>query len=100
MASQEQRAGLRDSENPAAEGYVGLVALKRSDVAKSRLASVPAPLRRRLAWTMAVDTLRALTAVLPVIVISNQPELAARLNREQISARVLAEPVIAGMNAA
>jgi len=49
---------------------------------------------------MAVDTLRALTAVLPVIVISNQPELAARLYREQISARVLAEPVIAGMNAA
>jgi 2-phospho-L-lactate/phosphoenolpyruvate guanylyltransferase len=100
MASQEQGAGVRDSENPATEGYVGLVALKRSDVAKSRLASVPAPLRRRLAWTMAVDTLRALTAVLPVIVISNQPELAARLDREQISTRVLAEPVIAGMNAA
>ena len=91
---------MRDSENPAAEGYVGLVALKRSDVAKSRLASVPAPLRRRLAWTMAVDTLRALTAVLPVIVISNQPELAGRLSRERISARVLAEPLVAGMNAA
>jgi 2-phospho-L-lactate/phosphoenolpyruvate guanylyltransferase len=100
MASQELRAALRDSENPAAEGCVGLVALKRSDVAKSRLVSVPDPLRRRLAWTMAVDTLRALTAVLPVIVISNQPELAARLSREQISAPVLAEPVVAGMNAA
>src|SRR5829696_810812 len=100
MARQEQRAGLRESEKPAAEGCIGLVALKRSDVAKSRLASVPAPLRRRLAWTMAVDTLRALTAVLPVIVISNQPALAARLNREQISARVLAEPVTAGMNTA
>ena len=79
---------------------MALVALKRTDVAKSRLTMVPDPLRRRLAWTMALDTLRALTAVLPVIVISNQPELAARLSREQISARVLAEPVIAGMNAA
>ena len=100
MASQELRAGLRDSENPAAEGCVALVALKRSDVAKSRLVSVPAALRRRLAWTMAVDTLRALTAVLPVIVISNQPELAARLSRVQISVPVLAEPAVAGMNAA
>ncbi len=100
MASQEQRAGLRDTENPATEGCIGLVALKRSDVAKSRLASVPAPLRRRLAWTMAVDTLRALTAVLPVIVISNQPALATRLSHEHISAQVLAEPVVAGMNAA
>ena len=91
---------MQGSEKTADEGCVGLVALKRSDVAKSRLASVPAPLRRRLAWTMAVDTLRALTAVLPVIVISNQPELAGRLSRERISARVLAEPLVAGMNAA
>ena len=91
---------MQGSEETADEGCVGLVALKRSDVAKSRLASVPAPLRRRLAWTMAVDTLRALTAVLPVIVISNQPELAGRLSRERISARVLAEPLVAGMNAA
>ena len=91
---------MQGSEKTAEEGCVGLVALKRSDVAKSRLASVPAPLRRRLAWTMAVDTLRALTAVLPVIVISNQPELAGRLSRERISARVLAEPLVAGMNAA
>jgi 2-phospho-L-lactate/phosphoenolpyruvate guanylyltransferase len=100
MASIEQRAGMQGSEKTADDGCVGLVALKRSDVAKSRLASVPAPLRRRLAWTMAVDTLRALTAVLPVIVISNQPELAGRLSRERISARVLAEPLVAGMNAA
>jgi 2-phospho-L-lactate/phosphoenolpyruvate guanylyltransferase len=100
MARIEQRAGMQGSEKTADDGCVGLVALKRSDVAKSRLASVPAPLRRRLAWTMAVDTLRALTAVLPVIVISNQPELAGRLSRERISARVLAEPLVAGMNAA
>jgi 2-phospho-L-lactate guanylyltransferase len=100
MANHDQRAGPQESENPAAEKCVALVALKRSEVAKSRLATVPGPLRRRLAWTMALDTLRALTTVLPVIVISKQPELAARLSREQISARVLSEPVAAGMNAA
>ena len=100
MASHDQRATLQQIDNPTEKRCVALVALKRTDMAKSRLTMVPGPLRRRLAWTMALDTLRALTAVLPVIVISNQPQLAARLSREQISARVLAESVTAGMNAA
>lgn len=38
-----------------------VVALKQSPYAKSRL-DVPAPLRRRLAWTMALDTLSALAS--------------------------------------
>ena len=79
---------------------VALVALKRSEVAKSRLGSLPDPLRRRLAWTMALDTLRALAAVLPVIVISNQPGIDARLRSEKIAARVLAESHLVGINAA
>jgi 2-phospho-L-lactate/phosphoenolpyruvate guanylyltransferase len=77
-----------------------LVALKRSEVAKTRLGSLPDPLRRRLAWTMALDTLRALAAVLPVIVISNQPGIDARLRSEKIAARVLAESHSVGINAA
>ena len=77
-----------------------LVALKRSEAAKSRLSSLPDPLRRRLAWTMALDTLRALAAVLPVIVISNQPALGARLRGEKILVRVLAESHLVGINAA
>jgi 2-phospho-L-lactate guanylyltransferase len=77
-----------------------LVALKRSEVAKSRLGSLPDQLRRRLAWTMALDTLRALAAVLPVIVISNQPGIDARLRTEKIAARVLAESQSIGINAA
>jgi 2-phospho-L-lactate guanylyltransferase len=79
---------------------VALVPLKRSEVAKSRLRSLPDPLRRRLAWTMALDTLRALAAVLPVIVISNQPGLDARLRNEKITAKVLAESHSVGINAA
>ena len=56
-----------------------VVALKAAEHAKSRL-DFPAPLRRRLAWTMAVDTLAALSAaVSQVLVVSNQPALASRL---------------------
>ena len=40
-----------------------VVALKAGEFAKSRLSTLPDPLRRRLAWTMAVDTLSALHAV-------------------------------------
>ena len=80
--------------------FAALVALKRAEHAKSRLDSMPDPLRRRLAWTMALDTLRALAEVLPVIVISNQPGLDARLRAERIAARVLAETQLVGVNAA
>ena len=79
---------------------VALVPLKQSELAKSRLGSLPDPLRRRLAWTMALDTLRALAAVLPVIVISNQPGLDARLRTEKITATVLAESHSRGINSA
>ena len=80
--------------------FTALVALKRTEHAKSRLDSMPDPLRRRLAWTMALDTLRALAEVLPVIVISNQPGLDARLRGERIAARVLGETQLVGVNAA
>ena len=49
-----------DAVAPAA----AVVALKPSEYAKSRL-DLPAPLRQRLAWTMALDTLRALAAACP-----------------------------------
>jgi 2-phospho-L-lactate/phosphoenolpyruvate guanylyltransferase len=90
------------SEHAAGEQgpLTALVALKRSEAAKSRLGSLPDPLRRRLAWTMALDTLRALAAVLPVIVISNQPGIDARLRNERIAAKVLAESHSVGINAA
>jgi 2-phospho-L-lactate/phosphoenolpyruvate guanylyltransferase len=77
-----------------------VVALKPSESAKSRL-DLPAPLRRRLAETMALDTLRALTAALSrVVVVSGQPALASRLARAGIPATVLPEPARPGMNAA
>jgi len=77
-----------------------VVALKPSEYAKSRL-DLPVPLRQRLAETMALDTLRALTAAVPrVVVVSGQPALASRLGRAGITATVLAEPAEPGMNAA
>jgi 2-phospho-L-lactate/phosphoenolpyruvate guanylyltransferase len=77
-----------------------VVALKPGEHAKSRL-GLPAPLRQRLAWTMALDTLRALAEALPVVVVvSAEPALASRLARAGIRAEVVPEPPQPGMNAA
>lgn len=84
----------------AAPAAAAVVALKSSEYAKSRL-DLPPPLRQRLAETMALDTLRALTgAVSRVVVVSGQPALASRLARSGIAATVLPEPAQPGMNAA
>jgi 2-phospho-L-lactate guanylyltransferase len=77
-----------------------VVALKPGAYAKSRL-KLPDPLRQRLAWTMALDTLAALAGALPhVLVVSAQPALASSLTRAGIRAEVLGEPAQPGMNAA
>ena len=77
-----------------------VVALKAGEYAKSRL-DLPTPLRQRLAWTMALDTLLALTGAVPqVMVVSAQPALASRLARAGIRVEVVPEPPQSGMNAA
>jgi 2-phospho-L-lactate/phosphoenolpyruvate guanylyltransferase len=77
-----------------------VIALKPTEHAKSRLA-VPDPLRRRLAWTMAVDTLSALSSALPqVLVVSDQPALEARLRRAGLAVDVISESGQVGINAA
>jgi 2-phospho-L-lactate/phosphoenolpyruvate guanylyltransferase len=83
------------------EGGTGaVVALKPGEYAKSRL-ELPAPLRQRLAWTMAMDTLLALERALSqVVVVSAEPALASRLARAGIRAEVVPEPPQPGMNAA
>jgi 2-phospho-L-lactate guanylyltransferase len=100
MARRDQLTGPLAAEAVAQPRLAALVALKRPEMAKSRLVTLPTALRRRLAWTMALDTLRPLASVLPVIVISNQANLAEHLHREGIPAQVIAEPVAAGINAA
>lgn len=79
-----------------------MVALKAGEHVKSRLAPLPQPLRRRLAWTMAVDTLHALAAaVQQVCVVSNQPALHDRLSRAGLGAvEVVPEARPGGMNEA
>jgi 2-phospho-L-lactate/phosphoenolpyruvate guanylyltransferase len=77
-----------------------VLALKPIEYAKSRLA-VPDPLRRRLAWTMALDTLSALRHVLPhVLVVSDQPALEARLRQAGLAVEVISESGHVGMNSA
>jgi 2-phospho-L-lactate/phosphoenolpyruvate guanylyltransferase len=77
-----------------------VIALKPIEHAKSRLA-IPDPLRRRLAWTMALDTLSALCRALPhVLVVSDQPALEARLRRAGLAVEVISESGHVGMNPA
>jgi 2-phospho-L-lactate guanylyltransferase len=84
----------------AASPAAGLIALKPIEHAKSRLA-IPDPLRRRLAWTMALDTLSTLCRALPrVLVVSDQPALEARLRHAGIAAEVISESGHVGMNSA
>jgi 2-phospho-L-lactate/phosphoenolpyruvate guanylyltransferase len=84
----------------AGSAAAGVIALKPTAYAKSRLA-VPDPLRRRLAWTMALDTLSALCRALPhVLVVSDQPALEARLRHAGIAAEVISESGHVGINSA
>src|SRR5215217_6886666 len=84
----------------AAPPAAGVIALKPTTHAKSRLA-VPDPLRRRLAWTMALDTLTALSRALPhVLVVSDQPALEAQLRRAGLAAEVISEAGHVGINSA
>jgi 2-phospho-L-lactate/phosphoenolpyruvate guanylyltransferase len=77
-----------------------VVALKPTEHAKSRL-EVPDPLRRRLAWTMALDTLSALCHALPhVLVVSDQPALEARMRRAGLGVEVISESGHVGINLA
>jgi 2-phospho-L-lactate guanylyltransferase len=78
-----------------------VVALKPLELAKSRLSGLADPLRQRLAWTMAVDTLAALSAAVDhVVVVGEQPTLQSRLRRAGLDVDVLAEPFPLGMNGA
>src|SRR3954451_8912281 len=82
-------------------GWGAVVALKKSTVAKSRLGALPVPMRRRLAESMAWDTLAVLCRVMDrVLVVSDDPDLPGKLLRLGIGAEVLGEPEPAGMNAA
>jgi 2-phospho-L-lactate/phosphoenolpyruvate guanylyltransferase len=77
-----------------------VIALKPIEHAKSRL-DIPGPLRRRLAWTMALDTLSAVCRALPhVLVVSDQPALEARLRRAGLALEVISESGHVGMNSA
>lgn len=93
---------MRAPDSTRTESATGaVVALKSSVLAKSRLDTFPDPLRRRLAWTMAVDTLVALAgAVDRVLVVSRQGALRVDLRRAGLDVDVLAETGPGSLNAA
>lgn len=78
-----------------------VVALKPFAEAKSRLGPLPPPLRRRIAACLAYDTIGALASALArVVVVSDQPSLAALLRPLGPAVVVLAEGRSRGINAA
>lgn len=77
-----------------------VVALKPPDVAKSRL-NLPDALRRRLARSMALDTITALSAVAArLVLVSDDRDLEDALSAAGVVADVLPEPRPGGMNPA
>jgi 2-phospho-L-lactate guanylyltransferase len=86
----------------AVTGSAGaVVALKPLTFAKSRLRTLAPPLRRRLAWCMAYDTIGALAAALGlVVVVSEQPALQAKLAPLGAGVVVVPEAGHQGINAA
>ncbi len=86
----------------AGPAWAAVLALKANGSAKTRLGGLPDPLRRRLAWTMALDTLRPLNQLAAAVcVVSDQPELAARLRGAGFPRiEVIPEDGRAGLNAA
>src|SRR3954454_15806567 len=95
-------ASTPSAPHPAGSGVGAVVALKAGEFVKSRLEPLPQPLRQRLAWTMAVDTLRSLReAVDAVVVVSDQPALRHRLLRAGLgNVEVVPEGRPVGMNEA
>lgn len=78
-----------------------VVALKPIEQAKSRLSTLADPLRRQLAWSMALDTLSALAETVDdVLVVSPEPVLQGRLDHAGLAVSVVNEPAGAGMNGA
>jgi 2-phospho-L-lactate/phosphoenolpyruvate guanylyltransferase len=78
-----------------------VVALKSLRSAKSRLQGLPGPYRRHIAWCLAHDTIDTLAAVLDrVVVVSNEPSLAARLRPFGTRVRLSPEGPSLGLNAA
>lgn len=78
-----------------------VLALKPLRDAKSRFVGVPDPLRRQLAWCMALDTLTALIGALDrVLVVSQEPSVSTRLAGLGLAAEVLPDPEVGGLNAA
>jgi 2-phospho-L-lactate guanylyltransferase len=76
------------------ERVAAVVALKTLPAAKSRMSSLPDPLRERLARCMALDTLSALAAAVDeVLVVSDQPDLQEALHRADLKIRVVGEPI-------
>lgn len=77
-----------------------VVAIKPLRQAKSRLATIPGPLRRDLVWAMLLDTVRLLSAEARTVIVTAEPGLGERLAQHGQSVDVIEEAAPAGLNQA
>jgi 2-phospho-L-lactate/phosphoenolpyruvate guanylyltransferase len=89
-------------DTPPANGFTAaVVGLKTGDQAKTRLKTLPDALRRELAWTMALDTIRSLAAAVDFVFVVGRPsDLQDAFARTGLPVQIVAEPPTGGLNAA
>ncbi|GAB3756750.1 2-phospho-L-lactate guanylyltransferase [Microlunatus parietis] len=77
-----------------------VVAIKPLGLAKSRLTTLPGPLRRDLVWAMLLDTVRVLSGAARTVIVTAEPDLQARLVDHGLSVDLVAETEPGGLNQA
>lgn len=98
MAAMERSPQLIGTPDRVALGAV--VAIKPLGQAKSRLATVPGPLRRDLVLAMLLDTVRVLSGEARTVVVTAEPQLRHRLDDHGLAVEVIEEAEPTGLNQA
>ncbi|WP_161606169.1 2-phospho-L-lactate guanylyltransferase [Microlunatus speluncae] len=77
-----------------------VVAIKPLGQAKTRLATVPGPLRRELVLAMLLDTVRVLSGVARTVIVTAEPGLGRRFDDHGLTVQIVQETEPTGLNQA
>ena len=103
MAAMERSPQVMRTPDRAGPGAVVLgavVAIKPLGQAKTRLATVPGPLRRDLVLAMLLDTVDVLSGAARTVVVTAEPDLKHRLDDHGLDVEVVEEAEPTGLNQA
>ncbi len=98
MAAMERSPQLIRTDHRVELGAV--VAIKPLGQAKTRLATVPGPLRRELVLAMLLDTVRVLSESARTVIVTAEPGLKHRLDDHGLAVQVVEEAEPTGLNQA